>query len=342
MRKLLKSVVIIFLVASIVLYSDKMSAAASDGLNLWLKTIIPSLFPFMVISSWMSFNSSGKKSGADKITLKLFGIPSFLMPVFAISFLSGYPIGAKIISSLYHSNKISRETAEHMLSFCNNPGIIFLASSVCSSMLSSKNSALFFIIVCVLSSLLTGVIYNLIFPLTSAPVCFISEKAEKIHISDAIGSAIKSILTVGGCIVFFSVVTRAITVFIPAENTVINGLIGGILEFAGGIHTLASSSIPPKAVYPLIAAVLCWGGFSVHLQSISVTGGCEPDFKKYLTAKMLCAGIAYLLAFFLFDVFIHIPDTQPAFKKMSIHSLWCVSSLLAISIYIYTHEKKGA
>ena len=126
MLTVLKSVFAVFLAGSIVLYSDKMTGAAFDGLNLWLYTVIPSLFPFMVISSWLSFNTKPHFGTVDKITMKLFGIPSGLMPVFLISMLSGYPTGARIISSLYSKNSISKDTAEHMLSFCNNPGAVFI------------------------------------------------------------------------------------------------------------------------------------------------------------------------------------------------------------------------
>ncbi|MCD8037166.1 MAG: hypothetical protein LUE88_07320 [Clostridiales bacterium] len=51
MYSVLKAIAVIFLTANIVLFSDKMTSAALNGLYLWLNTVIPSLFPFMVISS---------------------------------------------------------------------------------------------------------------------------------------------------------------------------------------------------------------------------------------------------------------------------------------------------
>ena len=62
MKKLFKILFTLFLTASIVLYSDKMTAAALSGLNLWLNTVVPSLFPFMVISSWLSFSAGSLKT----------------------------------------------------------------------------------------------------------------------------------------------------------------------------------------------------------------------------------------------------------------------------------------
>ena len=75
-----------------------MGDGVRNGLFLCGETVIPSLFPFMIISSWLDFNISITDNIADKICIKLFGIPSSLMLVFVIGLLSGYPMGAKIIA----------------------------------------------------------------------------------------------------------------------------------------------------------------------------------------------------------------------------------------------------
>ena len=340
MLTVLKSVFAVFLAGSIVLYSDKMTGAAFDGLNLWLYTVIPSLFPFMVISSWLSFNTKPHFGTADKITMKLFGIPSGLMPVFLISMLSGYPTGARIISSLYSKNSISKDTAEHMLSFCNNPGAVFIISAVSSSILSDRASAPFFLAICIYSSLLTGFIYNLLFPCRykSYMKPLVSAKS---GIYDSLSSSVKSILLVGGCIIFFSVVTEAFMNIIPEDYKAVGGIIGGMLEFTRGISLTAASGYSPKIAYSLIAAILCWGGFSVHLQTLAVIGESDINIKKYIVCKAFSSVVAYTTSFILYDIYFFKSSVYPVFSEIyTYHSAFAAASFLAIFIFFFFREKK--
>ncbi len=344
MSAVFKAIAVLFLTANIVLFSDKMTAAALNGLTLWLNTVVPSLFPFMVISSWLSFGSLRSKNPADKITLRLFGVPAALMPVFVIGIISGYPVGARLISSLYSEDRITRATAEHMLSFCNNAGIVFIISAVASSMLSDSRSGLFFIGICAFSSLFTGMIYNLLFPCRDSMRFIPRGTAKGTGIYTAISSAVRSILMVGGCIIFFFVVSESVMDLLPVSDGLMRGLIGGILEFTGGIGFLASSGYPKKVVYPLIAALLCWGGFSVHLQTLALVESDEIDMRKYMVCKAFSAAVAYFTAYFSFDsFFLKTTGTASAFNELpSSPSLFLISSLLSFAIYLLLKTKKQA
>lgn len=337
-----KTAVSLFLIASIVLFSDKMTAAALNGLNLWLNTALPSLFPFMVIVSWLSFGSRTSKSRFDGIIRRLFGVPSCCMSVFAISFLAGYPMGAKIISNMLKQKKISADTAEHMLSFCNNPGIVFIISAVSSSMLADRRASFYFIAICVLSSLLTGIAYNIFFPCAEKTIHTVSSVCAKpVGIYEALLSAVKSILAVGGCIIFFSAVSAAVNNVLPF-NGIAGAFINGILEFAGGIGALSSCGYPRKSVYPLIAALLCWGGCSVHLQTLAVLDGAEIDFRKYIISKLFCGSAAYITAYILYDRFfadgrVYAPAFSAAYMAPS---LFISSVFLAVVLYLSFREKR--
>lgn len=338
MRKFFKAAFIVFFTASVVLYSDKMSSAAAAGLELWLNTVVPSLFPFMVISSWLSFDFNVKSERLDRLTLSLFGVPSSYMLLFPVSVLSGYPAGAKIISDLYTKKAISRDTAEHLLSFCNNPGAIFIISAVSSSMLSDRGSAVFFIFICIFSSLVTGILYNFVFPR--------DDDSKNIQVSrqdngfySAISSAVSSILLVGGCIIFFSVISEALSLFISCENGVINALISGFLEFTQGIRR--ASLLEKEIAFPLICAMLCWGGLSVHLQTAALIGDCGISLGKYMVGKAFCASCGYISAVLFQGIFFQDRKTVEAFLQISDSpSVFAVSSFLAAAVFLFLSEIK--
>ncbi len=339
MRKVFKSIFIVFFTLSIIFYSDKMSLAAAEGLNLWLNTIVPSLFPFMVISSWLSFGFSSEGTAFDKITFFLFGVPARYMILFPISILSGYPVGAKIISDLYNKKAISKDTAEHLLSFCNNPGAIFIISAVASSILSDRASAVFFIYICIFSSLVTGMLFNFVFPaetFRAKSICMPSTT----NIHSAISSAIGSILLVGGCVIFFSVIAKSVSLFLSSQNILFNTFISGVLEFTQGIKQ--ASALNREIAYPVICAILCWGGLSVHLQTAAIIGDCGIDIKKYIIGKAFCAATAYISAVLFYDLFFPMQISTEVFARISDRpSVFAVSSFLAAILFLFMSEKNG-
>ena len=97
---------------------------AYQGLVQWATRMVPTLFPFMVISSMMIY------TGTDKYLTKI--LKPALQPLFSCStngfyaifmgFLCGFPMGAKVTCDLLKSKKITRDEAEYLLSFCNNIG----------------------------------------------------------------------------------------------------------------------------------------------------------------------------------------------------------------------------
>ena len=342
MRKIFKILFIVFFTLSIILYSDKMSSAAAGGLSLWLNTVVPSLFPFMVISSWITFGVSSRETCLDRIIFSLFGVPAGYMAIFPLSILSGYPVGAKVISDLYIKKAISKDTAEHLLSFCNNPGAVFIISAVASSMLSDRGSAVFFLFICILSALITGILFNFVFPAEPVHRAAV-QPPQPASIYSAISSAVGSVLLVGGCIIFFSVISESISLFLSSGNVLADTVISGLLEFTQGIKR--ASSFKPELSYPIICAMLCFGGLSVHLQTAAIIGNCGIDIKKYITGKAFCGACAYILAVLFYDLFFPSGAGTEVFTATFSEisdspSILAVSSFLAAAIFLFFGEKK--
>ena len=343
MSKTIKTLFAMFLIANIILFSDKITTAAYNSLYLWFNVLIPALFPFMVISSWLDFGSIKMPAFINRICIYLFGVKSNLIPVFLISFLCGYPVGAKIISQMYSDKKISVDTAEHLLSFCNNPGVVLIISVVSTSMLSDQNAALFFIIICVFSSLLTAIIYNRVFPLVhSANTHLKTKSSSQITLYSSISSAVKSILIVGGCIIFFSVISEIVLNLIPLDSQYIKGIISGILEFINGMKQISSSNIDRNFMYSIIAAILSWGGLSVHLQTSMVMENNGISIKKYMICKALSSFISFITAFFTYEKYFSKIQTTPVFNHIQTPMpILLISIIISTVIFLFCPRKKS-
>lgn len=134
--KSLKSMQFLWLITSVLfiflLLTNPVNSAilVNNGLTTWYKHMIPSLFPFMILSgfllrSGLSFQVS---SILNPILGRLFRLSPNCIYIIIMGFLCGFPMGANVIAQSISLNIISKREAELLLAFCNNIGPIYIIS----------------------------------------------------------------------------------------------------------------------------------------------------------------------------------------------------------------------
>ena len=88
-------------------------AAARDGLTLCYNVIIPSLFPFFVLSALVvDLGLAGHLGRAlEGIMRPLFNVPGACAPALALGFVGGYPVGARTALQLYQKGMCTKTEA---------------------------------------------------------------------------------------------------------------------------------------------------------------------------------------------------------------------------------------
>jgi len=126
---LLTSMLFIFLLLTNPVNS---SILVMSGLNTWCTKMIPSLFPFMVLSGILL--RTGLSYRLSKILYPLLGTLFRLSPdciyVIFMGFLCGFPMGANIVAESLSLKRISLKEASLLLAFCNNIGPVYFISFV--------------------------------------------------------------------------------------------------------------------------------------------------------------------------------------------------------------------
>ena len=135
------------------------------GLGLCAGAVIPSLFPFMIISELLIQSGVGRRVGRllAKPTRLLFGISEAGTYSFVIGAICGFPIGAKTLCALYDRGEISKLEFERALTFCNNPGSAFVISAVGVSLLGSAELGITLYGCVLLSAVIVGVFERIFF-----------------------------------------------------------------------------------------------------------------------------------------------------------------------------------
>lgn len=261
-------------------------SGAQEGIDLCIRTLIPSLFPFFILSALLTGSLAGQPIGFLRPVGRLCGIPSGAESILAVGFLGGYPVGAQLIGQAWHSGQLSRADAERMLGFCNNAGPSFLFGIIAPMFSDSKYAWLLWGIH-ILSALLVGIIT------ADKSGKSISQNISTITVTVALEHSVKVMGMVCGWVVMFRMILqfldRWILWLLPDASQV---LLSGILELSNGCVQLGS--IENESLRFIIAGILlAFGGTCVTMQTASAASGLS--LRQYLPVKLLQACFSFLL-----------------------------------------------
>ena len=251
----------------LILESRRAMGFAAQGIELCIRTVIPSLFPFFLISIYLTGNLSGER----------------LIPVLVSGFLGGYPVGAQTAAESFRSGRISRDRANRLLMFCSQAGPAFLFGIVAAQFPESKYGWLLWTIQLFSALSVAFLVY------TQDKTAAARDTASPFSLSRAMGSAIGAMASVCGWVVIFRVILGFLA-FLPLAQSW-SVLLSGLLELSNGCLCLGMVENLPHR-FLLAAVMLNSGGLCVLLQTGSVIG--ELDLRYYLLGKLLQTGFAIL------------------------------------------------
>ncbi|MDD5953253.1 MAG: hypothetical protein PUC32_06365 [Oscillospiraceae bacterium] len=155
---------VLFFGAGFLCFPQQTAGGVSSGLSLCLYTLIPSTFPFVVLSSFCVYSGVSRLLGKllQPITKLLFHLPGCCGSVILLGWLGGYPTGARGIVSLYQHGSITRQQGERMLWFCINGGPSFLISVVGMGIYGSASFGLLLFICQTGALLLIGIVSGIV------------------------------------------------------------------------------------------------------------------------------------------------------------------------------------
>lgn len=100
-------------------------SGVTDGIALCVRTVIPALFPFFVLSSAL-LRGAVPFPRMEKVLCVLTGFPQGAGSLILPCLLGGYPVGARSVFQAYTEGIVKKTEAERMLAFCNNAGPAFV------------------------------------------------------------------------------------------------------------------------------------------------------------------------------------------------------------------------
>ena len=257
--------------------------AVRRGLTLCARSVIPALFPYFVVSGLFISLGFADEVGRrlEPLTRRLFGVGGAGASAFFLGLLGGYPVGGRTVGQLYRAGRLSKDEAERLLAFCNNAGPSFILGVVGVGCFGSLRTGVYLYLVHAFSAVLVGILFRKKAPVSGQKVRYSAAFEPIAAFVRAVGEAAEGMVRLCGFVVFFLVILALITDLTGLNHPVLLGL----AELTTGVTALEGR--PGDLVWA--AALLGWGGLSVHGQTAAVLSDTDLGLGRYFLGKILQA-----------------------------------------------------
>lgn len=331
-RNIIPAFFCIFIIGLVVFSKSNLSAAKS-GLLLWANNVVPSLLPFFIATELLGYTNVVSKVSKllNPIMRPIFNVPGCGAYALIMGIISGYPIGAKIVTKFREDNLCTVSEAERLLAFTNNSGPLFIIGTVGITMFGNTTIGILLFITHLLACISVGIVfrfwkykdkktdirlntYN-----NQKNVVSFSNLGEVL--SKSILSAINTVVLIGGFVVLFSVILSILknsnilsiltSLLSPIFNIFginnpqfVNGLLSGVIELTNGVQLISGIAYKQISLNIILSAFLLgFGGISILLQVFSITSKSDISIKPYIIGKLLQAFFAVFYTILFINIF---------------------------------------
>lgn len=312
---LIKTLTYLILIVTILSHPDATFQYAYQGLYQWAVKMVPTLFPFMMISSIMVYSGADLELGhmLNRIMKRIYGYSSYGLYAIFMGFFCGFPMGAKVVSDLYESNKLCKEEAQSLLSFCNNIGPAYFMGIIMPILhKSGYRTILPFVFgmygIPAIYGIVMGQIYSQKY--SHPNTIFLNSKNNTTpKKKQSLASTLKqscidntqSLIILGGYITF----TNAFRIFLDFLPLSVNikSILSSFLEIIGGIQAIYTTTLNSGQKVFWIMTALCFGGISCILQTSSFLEKSGLSIIHYLKHRIIITLISATYYYLLIQLY---------------------------------------
>ena len=320
---------VIFIITLFVLFffflfsPETVFSASVAALELWGKTVVPSMLPFFILTNILTAVGGVSLFGKvwERPVRRLLKLPGEAAFVLAAGYTSGVPVSAAIIADLRKKEVFTKKQGDRLLAFAANVSPGFLLSAVAVAMLAREELGYCLAAVHYGTNFLLMLVCSVFFKKTelSARKSASAPKCTPISVPKVIGDAaeksISAMLLIGGVILIFRVLCEVIAklgiietlcgIFFPnsASKPIVTAVCRGFLEITTGAESITalSEGIPFSLCLALLSAVFAFGGVSALMQIASQIRETDLSLGFYLKYKIIQGVTAFAISLLFYN-----------------------------------------
>ena len=283
--------------AAMVVFPAVTESGSKTAIVIWANSIVPILLPFFIFADFIK-----RVGNPEKLPLRVYP--------FAVAFMSGYPMGAKIVGDLTSRGFFTIDEGKHVLSYSLVTGPAFIIGTV-GAFLGNTRAAVVAAMAHYMGALLNGMIYR----------CPKKKERSEIEIPQkrsiagttymesftaSIIAGFKAMAVILAYLILFMIameLMESLGLFRMLPGEAWSAFAKGIIEMTVGSNMIGICDISIGLKTVLTSFIISFGGLSVIGQSVSMASGSGLGLGTILQIKLthgLIAGIlAAVFAFFI-------------------------------------------
>lgn len=307
-------------------FSGAFAEGVREGMLLSIATLIPSLFPFMVLCTFLTRTPAIEALSRPLAPLffRLFHLPRVTAGPFLLSLAGGYPVGARMLRSLCDDGLLSPDDIGALLPSFVHGGPAFFISGVGIAMMGSSSAGLLLFTAQLLASLLTA----LLFRPKAVPGGFRAARVGSYPPAlaafvSAVRGAASALLTVSAFVILFGGITAALAA---------SGLTGRLAQGAGALFHMPPALFQAlwRSVFEVsagcraaadlgggaalvVASVACsFSGLCIMFQVAATFSGQSVRYGRLVLSRLTHAALSAPICLALMRAF---PASVPVFQS---------------------------
>ena len=284
-------------------FSAPLQKSALNALFVCASSLVPSLFPFMVISSLLT-QSAPYLFGSSSRQSRLFDLPAASAVAVLLGSLCGFPMGVVTVAGLKRRGLIDRRQAQRLAAVSNNTGPAFVAEVIGASFWGSRTIGIKLYLIQLASAALLGAVFLAATAKRpeenrAAPRVVPASGGARFTVvfTEAVGQAALGIVRVCAFVVFFSVVLDGAAILFPRLPAAAFAAISCVFEFTSGCRLAAS--VGGRIGAAMCAFAIGFSGISVMAQSAAFAAAEDIGMKKLFVFKLFQGILSAIAAYFI-------------------------------------------
>lgn len=291
-----------------------------QGLLFLGSTLLPALFPFLILSEWLTQSGMGQvltKPLRRPLSL-LTGLSPTASSALLLGLLCGTPVGCLQAVSLWRAGDIGSAERDRLLLFSNNPGFGFMIGAVGAACGDRRMGLLLWLIVTG-SALLLCALSRFLFEKDEKKENMCRNGAENgtFDLPECVVAATRAMLKIAGFSLAAAGLLGGLSFAVIRLPPVLQVLCRGMTELGAGVAS--SKMLSPHAAFIGCAFLAGFTGLTIAMQLRSLAEENAPPLALYLSARLAVGALSTVVATWLWrPLYRRLPAAVPTVSAKKI------------------------
>ena len=301
-NNLLKCLITLFFLIEFFIDSELLINTIFKTINIFIYNLFPSIFIFFTITDILNnyhFPLYVSRILGNIIS-KIFFIPKESSYIIIMSLFSGFPGNSKLIKDGLDNKIIDIYDANKILTMTHFSNPLFIIYTIGITFFKDHKIGIIILISHYLTNYIVGLLFRNIYPKN-----LIKKDNKSNNQLDLISLLKKSfynttklLINILGIIIFFAIITTTLSKYLNL-NSFSNTILTGLIEITTGLKYLSILNISKIKAAILATFFISFGGFSIHMQTMSILNKYDINYYIYLIARIIHAALSALIVYII-------------------------------------------